>query len=58
MLVCMNRATRPHTPTQAMLEQAMGPGGVLPAPGQPLVNLNSGNDNIQVRVRRGVHGAL
>lgn len=33
-----------------MLEQAMGPGGVLPAPGQPLVNLNSGNDNIQVRV--------
>ncbi|KAG2454848.1 hypothetical protein HYH02_000680 [Chlamydomonas schloesseri] len=33
---------------QSMLEQAMGPGGVLPQPGQPLVNLNSGRDNIQI----------
>ena len=34
------RAVPPRT--QSMLEQAMGPGGVLPQPGQPLVNLNSG----------------
>ncbi|KXZ42102.1 hypothetical protein GPECTOR_204g384 [Gonium pectorale] len=33
---------------EALMDQAMGPGGVLPPPGTPLLNVMTGNDNVQI----------
>ncbi|GFR41987.1 hypothetical protein Agub_g2667 [Astrephomene gubernaculifera] len=33
---------------EALLDQALGPGGVLPPPDQPLLNLATGSDKIQI----------